>query len=291
MRIRVGCEFDYVSEAPVPLLMLVRPQPTFDHRIEYESRWTDPELGIRDYRDVFGNTGWRFTAPGGAFQIRYDALIATSDAPDVAVPGAPLLAVDDLPDDSLVFTLPSRYIESDLLAPIGWQLFGDLPPTWARVQAICDWVHANIAYIPGSSGPGVTAMDIYQRRVGVCRDFALLAIGLCRAVNIPARYAFGYLPDIGVEPPDTPMDFHAWFEAYVGDRWYAFDARHNIPRIGRIIVGRGRDAVDVAMVTQYGAIRLDAMTVWAEEVFHTQEPAPDADELEAAELTPRSPRA
>ena len=189
MRVRVGCEFDYVSEAPVPLLMLVRPQPSHDHHIDYESRWTDPELAIHEYADTFGNTCWRLTAPAGAFQIRYDALIATSDAPDVVVPEAPLLGVDSLPDSSLLFTLPSRYIESDLLVPIGWELFGETPPTWARVQAICDWVHANVEYTAGSSDPSVTAMDIYKRRVGVCRDFALLAIGLCRAVNIPARYA------------------------------------------------------------------------------------------------------
>ncbi|MBV9579322.1 MAG: transglutaminase family protein [Chloroflexi bacterium] len=287
MRVRVGCEFDFVSEAPVPMLMLVRPRPTAEHQIEYESRWTDPELPVREYLDSFGNTCWRFTSPGGPFQIRYDALVGMSDAPDVVAADAPLIGVDHLPDSALVYTLASRYIESDLLVPISWQLFGETPPTWARIQAICDWVHTNVEYTAGSSDPTVTAMDIFKRRVGVCRDFALLAIGLCRAVNIPARYAFGYLPDIGVEPPDVPMDFHAWFEAYVGDRWYAFDARHNAPRIGRVLVGHGRDAVDVAMVTQYGAMQLNTMSVWAEEVLHTPEPEHDADEQEAAELTPR----
>jgi transglutaminase-like putative cysteine protease len=285
MRVRVGCEFSYESEAAVPTLMLVRPRPG-DNQIEYEARWTDPELPIREYLDVFGNTCWRFTAPGGELRIRYDALVAIPETPDVVEPNAPLIGVDELPDETLVYTLPSRYIESDLLVPIGWELFGQTPPTWARIQAICDWVHTNIEYSAGSSDPSVTAMDVYKRRVGVCRDFALLAIGLCRAVNIPARYTFGYLPDIGVEPPDVPMDFHAWFEAYLGDRWYAFDARHNVPRTGRVAVGRGRDAVDVAMVTQYGAMRLNSMTVWAEEVLHSAQPEQDADELEAAELAP-----
>jgi transglutaminase-like putative cysteine protease len=231
MRVRVGCEFDYVSEA------------------------------------------------------------RRTDIPDRVVPDAPLLGVENLPDSSIVFTLPSRYVESDLLVPIGWELFGETPHTWARVQAICDWVHTHVEYSAGSSDPSPTALDIYKRRVGVCRDFALLAIGLCRAVNIPARYAFGYLPDIGIEPPDIPMDFHAWFEAYLGDRWYAFDARHNVARLGRILVGRGRGAVDVAMVTQYGPARLNAMTVWAEEVPRARQPQHDADELEAAESTPRTPRA
>jgi transglutaminase-like putative cysteine protease len=270
------------------MLMLVRPRPSLGQRIEYESRWTDPELPVREYPDVFGNSCWRFSAPGGALQIRYDALVATSDAPDRVAPDAPLIEVESLPDSSLVFTLPSRYIESDLLVPIGWELFGETPRTWARVQAICDWVHTNIEYSAGSSDPSLTAMGVYTRRVGVCRDFALLAIGLCRAVNIPARYAFGYLPDVGVEPPDVPMDFHAWFEAYLGGGWYAFDARHNVPRLGRVLVGRGRDAVDVAMVTQYGPMRLNTMTVWAEEVPHVRLPEHDADELEATQSAPRS---
>jgi transglutaminase-like putative cysteine protease len=149
-------------------------------------------------------------------------------------------------------------------------------------------VHANIAYESGSSDPTVSAMDVYERRIGVCRDFALLATGLCRAINIPARYTFGYLPDVGVEPPETPMDFHAWFEAYLGERWYTFDARHNIPRIGRIVTGRGRDAVDVAMATQYGSGTLSMMSVWAEEVLGNRPLDDDADELAAAETGPRS---
>ena len=257
MRVRVGCEFSYESEAAVPMLMLVRPRPT-DNRIEYEARWTDPELPIREYLDVFGNTCWRFTAPGGELRIRYDALVAVSER---ARPRGTERAADRrrraARRDASSSRCPVATSNRTCWCPSAWELFGQTPPTWARIQAICDWVHTNIEYTAGSSDPSVTAMDVYKRRIGVCRDFALLAVGLCRAVNIPARYTFGYLPDIGIEPPDVPMDFHAWFEAYLGNRWYAFDARHNVPRIGRVAVGRGRDAVDVAMVTQYGAMRAE----------------------------------
>jgi transglutaminase-like putative cysteine protease len=266
MRVRVGCQFDYDSPAPVPMLMLVGARNDDSQRLLVKSRSTAPEVRIGDYGDAYGNTCWRFTAPSGAFSLRYDALVAVSGEPDAVVPDAPLSRVEDLPDRTLVYTLASRYIQSDLLVTTAWDLFGETPPTWARVQAICDWVHTNIEYQTGASDPTVTALDVLARRVGVCRDFALLAIGLCRGVNIPARYTFGYLPDVGVEPPDTPMDFHAWFEAFVGGGWYTFDARHNVARIGRVVIGRGRDAVDVAMATQYGASQLTSMTVWADEV-------------------------
>jgi transglutaminase-like putative cysteine protease len=265
------------------MVMMVRAQPDGDHQTLYESRWTEPETPIREYVDAFDNHCWRFTAPAGRFRIRYDALVAASGEPDPVVPDAPLVPVEDLPDATLVFTLASRYVQSDLLVAKAWELFGDTPPTWQRVQAVCDWVHTNISYETSGNGPTITALDVFERRIGVCRDFALLATAFCRALNIPARYTFGYFPDIAVEPPDVPMDFHAWFEAYLGDRWYPFDARHNVPRIGRVVIGRGRDAVDVALVTQYGASQLNAMTVWADEV--TEEPPrdDDADELEAAE--------
>jgi transglutaminase-like putative cysteine protease len=285
MRIRVGCEFSYESEAAVHMLMLVRAKADAEQHTEFESRWTEPRVAVREYVDAYGNLCWRFTAPAGTFRIRYDALVTDSGRPDVVIPDAALTAVEDLPDSTLVFTLPSRYVQSDLLVPMAWQLFGDTPATWARVQAVCDWVHSNIAYAAGSSDPTVTASDILQRRVGVCRDFALLAVAFCRALNIPARYTFGYLPDIAVDPPDTPMDFHAWFEAYVGGRWHAFDARHNEPRIGRVVIGRGRDAIDVALTTQYGGSRLQQMTVWADEVAADLPRDDDADELEAAERT------
>lgn len=266
MRLRVGCEFQYESEWEVPALMLVRARADGAHRTVYESRWADPALPIREYRDAFGNACWRLTFPGGPATVRYDAVVDVDEEPDPTNPGALLVPPAELPDDCLAFTLASRYVESDLLSNEAWALFGNTAPTWERVQAVCDWVHANIRYEPGVSGPDVTARHVFERRVGVCRDFALLVTAFCRALNIPARYTFGYLPDIAVEPPDTPMDFHAWCEVFVGGRWFTFDARHNIPRIGRVVVGYGRDAADVAMTTSYGALRLAQMRVWAEEV-------------------------
>jgi transglutaminase-like putative cysteine protease len=266
MRVRVGCEFVYETEGPVPMLMLVRARPDAEHRTVYESHWTQPDLPVREYLDAFENRCWRFVLPTGETTLRYDAVVEILGEPDPIVPDAQLVAVQDLPDDALVFTLPSRYVQSDLLLDEAWRLFGETPPSWARVQAVCDWIHQNVEYNTGASGPASTALDAYENRVGVCRDFALIGVAFCRALNIPARYVFGYLPDIAVEPPDIPMDFHAWFEAYVGDRWYAFDARHNQPRIGRIVIGRGRDAVDVALTTAYGSARLNQMIVWADEI-------------------------
>lgn len=287
MQVKVGCEFIWESEGPVPTLMLVRPRPDADQRPVYESRWLEPEIPLREYLDLYGNRCWRYTIPGGLCTLRYDAIVEISPQPDPVVPEAEQHLVQDLPDETLVYTMPSRYVQSDLLLDTAWELFGSTPPGWARVQAICDWVHGNVRYETGSSGPATTALDVYNERVGVCRDFALLPVALCRALNIPARYTFGYFPDIAVEPPDIPMDFHAWFEAYLGGRWYAFDARHNVPRIGRVVVGRGRDAVDVALSTSYGAARLVQMTVWADEVQEQPPAGPlplaDADALEAAE--------
>jgi transglutaminase-like putative cysteine protease len=256
VQVRVGCEFVYDTAGPVPMLMLVRARPDGTHRLVYESHWLQPEIPLHEYFDSFGNACWRFTTPGGPLTLRYDALVEIDGEPDPVRPEARQLLVQDLPDDVLVFTLPSRYVESDLLMDAAWELFGQTSPGWQRVQAVCDWVHANVRYQTGSSSPRTTAADVYRDRVGVCRDFALLPVAFCRALNIPARYTFGYLPDIAVEPPDVPMDFHAWFEVYLDGGWYTFDARHNEPRIGRVIIGRGRDAVDVALTTSYGAARL-----------------------------------
>jgi transglutaminase-like putative cysteine protease len=176
------------------------------------------------------------------------------------------MPVEELPDDVLHYTLPSRFCLSDMLSDTAWQLFGSIEPGWARVQAICDWVHTNIRFQYGTSNSMTTALDIYEQKVGVCRDLTHLAVTFCRALNIPTRYVFGYLPDIGVPPPDAPMDFCAWMEVYLDGRWWTFDPRNNMPRIGRVLIGRGRDALDVAMVTTYGSPRLQSMTVWADEV-------------------------
>ena len=170
--------------------------------------------------------------------------------------------VEELPDEVLLYTLPSRFCLSDTLSDMAWQLFGAIEPGWARVQAICDWVHGNIRFQYGTSNSLTTSADVCSAGVGVCRDFAHLAVTFCRALNIPARYVFGYLPDIGVPPPDAQMDFCAWMEVYLAGRWWSFD-----PRVGRIPIGRGRDALDVALVTQYGPARLERMTVWADEAL------------------------
>jgi transglutaminase-like putative cysteine protease len=258
------------------MLMLVRARPDAEHQTVYESKWTEPRLDLHEYADAFGNPCWRMVLPTGESVVRYDALVEVSGEPDLVVPGALLTPVEDLPDDTLVFTLPSRYIESDLLLDDTWQLFGNTPQTWERVQAVCDWVHANVEYGYGLSGPTTTAMDVFRNRQGVCRDFAQISVAFCRALNIPARYTFGYLGDIAVEPPDVPMDFHAWFEAYLGGRWYTFDARHNVPRIGRVKIAHGRDAVDVALSTAYGSAALNNMVVWSDEI-----PEQDADAVAA----------
>ncbi|HET8568550.1 MAG TPA: transglutaminase family protein [Candidatus Limnocylindria bacterium] len=286
MRVRVGCEFVWDTEGPVPILMLVRPRPDADHRVIYESRWLEPDVPLHEYVDGFGNRCWRFVTTPGSHRVRYDAVAEIPATPDPVEPDARLHPVAELPDETLVFTLPSRFVESDLLLERAWDMFGSTPPTWARIQAICDFVHSHIAFGYGNSGPHKTALQTLEDGKGVCRDFALLAVAFCRALNIPARYTFGYLPDIAIEPPDVPMDFHTWFEAYLGGRWYTFDARHNTPRIGRVVIGRGRDAVDVALSTAYGSARLAKFEVWSDEITAERPggapPEDDADSLEEA---------
>ena len=265
LEIRLGCEFRYETMAGVEFVAIVEPATDagWATRLRAE-RLIEPAAPIREYEDRFGNRCWRVTAPGERLLIRYDAVFAVPEAPDPADVNAAQERVSALPDELLVFTLPSRYCQSDLLLGPAWTLFGDAPQGYQRVQAICDWVHANVEYGISAGGPTLSAVDTYVSRRGVCRDFAHLPVAFCRALNIPARYVFGYLPDYAIEPPDVPMDFHAWFEAYLGGRWYTFDARHNVPRIGRVKIAEGRDAVDVAMVTSYGTARLESMIVWTD---------------------------
>ena len=289
-QVRVGSEFRWSCDYPAPMLMLIRPR-AHDARgvvITYETHWLEPQTPLHEYTDSFGNTCWRFVAPVGPLVVRYDALVTIDGEPDPVRPELALTPVEALPDETLVFTLPSRYIQSDQLMDDAWRLFGDTAPTWARVQAICDWIHTNIEYRPGSTGPSFTAVDAFRQRYGVCRDFAQLGVALCRAVNIPARYTFGFAPDIDVPPPDHAMDFHAWFEAFIGGEWYPFDARFNYPRKGRIPIGRGRDAVDVALSTAYGAAHLDQLTVWADEVTDSAETHLLADRRATPLASPRS---
>jgi len=216
------------------------------------------------YVDIYGNICQRLTLAPGRSRIRYEADVAVSTAIDDADPAAAQPPIADLPDDVLQYTLASRYCDSDRLANTAWALFGGVPEGWGRVQAVVDWVHNNVTFEVGSSRPGTGASDVYVQRRGVCRDFAHLAIAFLRALNVPARYCFGYLPDIDVPVAPEPMDFAAWLEAYVGDQWYVFDPRNNARRTGRVLIGRGRDALDVAMLTTYGQAPLTAMRVAAE---------------------------
>jgi transglutaminase-like putative cysteine protease len=193
-----------------------------------------------------------------------------SGEPDRVAIEARQHAVPDLPDDALTFLLASRYCETDRLADIAWSLFGKTPPGWRRVQAVCDYVHQHIAFGYEHARASRTAWEAFCDRTDVCRDYAHLAVAFCRCLNIPARYCTGYLGDIGVPISDAPMDFAAWFEAYVGGEWYVFDARNNVPRIGRVLIARGRDAADVAITTTFGPNTLHSFTVITEEVLSAE---------------------
>jgi transglutaminase-like putative cysteine protease len=265
MRLRVGCEFDYESAGPTPTVWQVRPRADRSQSLAFESWGTSPELPRTSYSDAYGNVCDRLTLPLGRTVLRYDARVEVPGLLDETNSEARQVPVELLPDEAMVFLLPSRFCLSDVLREPAWELFGATEPGWPRVAAVCDWAHENIQFQPGSSNPLTSALDIWQSRTGVCRDFAHLGLTLCRSLNIPARYVFGYLPDVGVPPPDGLMDFCAWFEAYLEDRWWTFDPRNNVPRAGRVVIGRGRDALDVAMVTTYGAPVLQMMTVWADQ--------------------------
>jgi transglutaminase-like putative cysteine protease len=259
----VGCEFTYDTAGEAPSILLVRPERS-GPRICSESWTTVPHLPYHDYTDLYGNQPRRLTLPTGRCTLRYDARVEVSAEPDEIDLTARELPVQDLPDDVLVYTLPSRFCLSDEIATEAWDRFGAVAPGWGRVQAICDWVHGTLNFAYGTSLPLTTALDALRAGTGVCRDFAHIAVTFCRALNIPARYTFGYMPDIDVPPPYSPMDFCAWFEAYLDGRWWTFDPRNNQRRVGRVVIGRGRDALDVAMVTTFGAARLENMSVWAD---------------------------
>lgn len=263
--LRVGCEFVHDLAEPVHAVLQVEPRLDGEFQL-VDERWVkDPAMPSRRYLDSYGNLCRRLTIPQGRSTLRYDARVEVTDDVDPVAPEAVEHPPAELPAEVLAFTLPSRFCPSDELGDVAWELFGDVAPGWGRVQRICDWVHAELSFGYGSSGPTTTAADVYASRKGVCRDFAQLAVTFCRALNIPARYTFGYLPDIGVPLPHTTMDFCAWMEVFLSGRWWTFDPRNNTPRVGRVLIGRGRDALDVAMLTSYGAAPLESMVVWAEE--------------------------
>jgi len=267
MQIRAGYEIAYDCPRPTPMLLMLGVHPTRlpDLATPQAMRFA-PAVEARDYRDLFGNICTRVVAPAGRFTVATEFLINDPGTPDIVEPDAEQLAVESLPDDVMVHLLGSRYCDTEHLSNEAWSRFGNGPPGWARVQAICDYVNTRLNFGYQHASATRTAWDGFREQRGVCRDFAHLAITLCRCMNIPARYCTGYLGDIGIPPAPEPMDFSAWFEAYLGGRWFTFDARHNAPRIGRILMARGRDATDVALSTSFGQTRLAAFKVVTDEV-------------------------
>ena len=264
--LHVGYELRYSFPQPTPMVLtLCVHYSRASDMVQPDHMMTNPSLPIRAYRDGFGNLCHRIVAPAGGLRIWADAIVNDSGSPDATHLQAEQHTVDSLPDDTLVFLLGSRYCETDRFNDIAWNLFDRSPPGWRRVQAICDFVHRHIQFGYEFASPTKTAWDVFNDRRGVCRDFAHLAITLCRCMNIPVRYCTGYLTDIGVPPPHSPMDFAGWFEAYLGGGWHVFDPRNNVPRIGRVLIARGRDAADVALTTTFGPNTLENIRVWAQE--------------------------
>ena len=276
MEIRAGYDiaFQCFQETPMILMLSIEPVRQRDLLSEHSIRFS-PAIASRDYVDMFGNTCTRIVAPPGLIEIRNDFLIADSGLPDEVSADARQIEVRDLPDDVLIYLLGSRYCDTEKLSNIAWSLFGGVNPGWQRVQAICDYAHDRICFGYQHARCDRTASEGHEERIGVCRDFAHLAVTLCRCINIPARYCTGYLGDIGVPSDPAPMDFSAWFEVYLDGRWFTFDARHNHPRIGRIVMARGRDAADVAISTNFGPVQLAKFAVVTEEAKSAQSQAQD----------------
>jgi transglutaminase-like putative cysteine protease len=265
MFIRFGFEIALESPAPTPFILALSPHPTVGGRIVGSAIRAEPDVTLMEFIDPFGNLRTRLVAPPGMLRLWSDCIIEDDGAPDVFDWNARQYEIADLPPDTLPFLTASRYCDSDALIDRAWELFGETPPGWGRVQAICNFVHNHLTFGYKFGRPTKTAGEALREGTGVCRDFAHLAIALCRAMNVPARYASGYLGDIGV-PPSGPGDFCAWFEAYLEGRWHTFDARYNTPRIGRVLMVRGRDAADGAMMTSFGSYELKLFRVWTDEV-------------------------
>ena len=272
MKIRAGYEIVYDCPQPTPMILQLSVHPS---RVPDVLSWDrvqfDPPMPARTYHDSFGNFCHVIGAPKGRLRISTDFTMQDKGDPDAIVPLAQQHALADLPVEVLIYLLGSRYCDTDRLSNTAWALFGQLPKGWPLVQAICDYVHNHITFGYQHADPTMSAWDAYNKRRGVCRDYAHLAITFCRCMNVPARYCTGYLGDMGTLPPYGPGDFAAWFEVYLGERWYTFDPRNNVPRIGRILMARGRDATDVAIVTSFGPCTLADFKVFTDEV------PPDAD--------------
>ena len=267
MQIRAGFEMIYDCPQPTPMIFTLNVHFTrVSDLVGRDDLVVDPPVPMAAYRDSFGNWCTRIVAPKGSTRVSANALLNDTGAADAVVTDAQQLAVQDLPEETLLFLLGSRYCETDRLSETAWQLFGQTPMGWSRVQAICDYVHRHITFGYEHARMTRSAFGAYHDKTGVCRDYAHLAVAFCRCMNIPARYCTGYLGDIGMPPPYGEPDFAAWFEAYLGGRWYTFDARNNIPRIGRILIARGRDASDVAISNSFGPSTLKSFKVWTDEV-------------------------
>jgi transglutaminase-like putative cysteine protease len=272
MKIRVGYEITYAMPRRTPMILTLNVHYSRASDLMYPDRMHfSPSITAQAYRDGFGNWCTRVVAPPGRLVISSDAIVNDTGVPDRVAPEARQIAVEMLPEESLVFLLGSRYCETDRLSEVAWQLFGGSPSGWGRVQAISDFVHRHVSFVPERADPRKTAWDVFNERAGVCRDFAHLGVALCRCMNIPARYCTGYLGDIGVPASSAPMDFSGWFEAYLDGGWYTFDPRHNVPRIGRVLIARGRDAADVAISTTFGENTLEVFRVWTDEVTSAPE--------------------
>ena len=267
MKIRAGYEIIYDSPQPTPMILLLSPHPSrlpdllSPHQVNF-----DRPVEAATYTDGFGNSCTRVVAPPGRLAITTRFLIRDSGLPDILSPDASQHPVEQLPDDVLVYLLGSRYCDTDVMSNLAWALFGHGPTGWKRVQAVCDYTHDRITFNYQHADATRTASDANRDRHGVCRDYAHLAVTLCRCLNIPARYCTGFLGDMGTPPPYGPMDFAAWFEVYLGGAWHTFDARNNVPRIGRVLVARGRDATDVAIATTFGPCSLTGFTVITDEL-------------------------
>lgn len=268
--IRVGFEMVYDCPAPTPMILALNIHHSrAADLVQPDILVTQPPVAVTAYHDLFGNWCSRIVAPAGQFTLSTNALVMDSGATDAYVPEAQQVPVELLPDSALVYLLGSRYCETDQLSTVAWQLFGHGATGWARVQAICDFVHRHITFGYQYARRTRTAWEAFNEGHGVCRDYAHLAIAFCRCMNIPARYCTGYLGDIRIPPVPDPMDFAGWFEVYLGNNWYTFDARNNTPRVGRVLMARGRDACDVALASTFGPNTLQRFTVWADEVDQT----------------------
>lgn len=265
LRIGYDIQFDVAAEVPIVALLKVHPSREQD-LVEPDAVLTDPNFPVEIFTDTFGNTGARVLAPAGRIRFHTSTLIRDSGLLDEQGFDAQEIPVQYLPHEVLPFLMSSRYCEVDLLLNTATELFGNTPRGWERVRAVCTWVHDNVTFGYKFASRTRTALGVYTERIGVCRDFQHLAITFCRALNIPARYATGYLGDIGVPPDGNPMDFSAWFEVYLGGRWWTLDARHNRSRIGRVLLATGRDATDCAITTSFGHTTLAKFVVITDEV-------------------------